>query len=313
MPDSSLPTLVLVHGGQHGGWCWRHVADHLRAAGARVFTPTITGVGERAHLLSKDITLQTAVQDVAAVLETEELQDVLLVGHSFGGVPVTGVADRMPERIRRLVYLDAAVCRDGQSVMDILPDDIRLPWLELSRRESGGVSLPIFFEPAAALGVADPDAQAWLNRRLTPHPTRTYTDKTQLRSPVGNGLPATYIVCDQPVFEGLSRCRDLAQELGWDIDTFPSGHDAMLAEPELLAGRLLALARGGAVRGPHLPSIFDPYISPITVHSRQGGIVWKWQCAHPRVHVATTTHTPLCTLPQPCTGRRRPRAAMRRA
>ena len=245
MSGPFLPPLVLVHGGQHGGWCWRHVADRLRGAGARVFTPTITGVGERAHLLSQDITLQTAVQDVAAVLETEELDDVLLVGHSFGGVPVTGVADRMPERIRRLVYLDAAVCRDGQSIMDTLPDDIRVPWLELSRRESDGMSLPIFFEPAAALGVTGPEAQAWLNRRLTPQPTRTYTDKTRLRNPVGNGLPATYIVCDQPVFEGLAESRDLAREMGWDIGTFPSGHDAMLAKPELLADRLLALAQAG--------------------------------------------------------------------
>jgi pimeloyl-ACP methyl ester carboxylesterase len=144
MCSLSLPPLVLVHGGQQGGWCWRYVADRLRGVGVRVFTPTVTGAGERAHLLSKDINLQTAVQDIAAVLETEELEDVLLVGHSFGGVPVTGVAGRMPERIRRLVYLDAAVCRDGQSIMDTLPDDIRVPWLDLSRRESGGVSLPIF-------------------------------------------------------------------------------------------------------------------------------------------------------------------------
>src|SRR5579875_3323603 len=98
-------TFVLVHGAWHGGWCWSRVAAILRGRGHRVFTPTQTGLGERAHLLSRDITFDTFVQDVVGVFEAEELEDVVLVGHSFGGSSISGVVDRMPERVRRLVYL----------------------------------------------------------------------------------------------------------------------------------------------------------------------------------------------------------------
>src|ERR1700678_102881 len=121
---TTAQTFVLVHGAWHGGWCWSRVADRLRAAGHRVFTPTQTGLGERKHLLSKDITLDTFTTDIVNVIEAEELSDIILVGHSFGGNAISGVADVMPERIRHLVYLDSLVVEGDKSPFDGLSAEV---------------------------------------------------------------------------------------------------------------------------------------------------------------------------------------------
>ena len=110
-----MADFVLVHGAWHGAWCWRKVIPPLWAAGHRVFAVTLTGLGERAHLLSKAITLDTHIADVVKVIETEELLDLILVGHSYGGVVITGVANRLAQRLRHLVYVDAMVLRPGES------------------------------------------------------------------------------------------------------------------------------------------------------------------------------------------------------
>jgi pimeloyl-ACP methyl ester carboxylesterase len=241
----ALPPFVLVHGGQHGGWCWRYVAQRLRAAGAEVFTPTLTGVGERAHLLSKEVSLETLIEDIVNVLECEELADVVLVGHSFGGLPVSGTADRAAERIRHLVFLDAALVQNGQSAADQIADEVFLPWLKLAQEQNGGLGLPIHFTPAD-LGVTNTDDAAWMTRRLTPHPTRGYTDKIRLGNPLGNGLPATYIGCNQDL--GLDSSRQLARDLGWNYVDLNVGHNAMLIAPDEVT-RLLLSAAGAQVAG----------------------------------------------------------------
>ena len=123
---------VLVHGAWHGGWCWRHVAERLREHGHQVFTPTLTGLGERAHLLDANTGLSSCIADIAGVIAAEELQDVVLVGHSFAGPVITGVADRMPERLKHLVYLDALVVQNGQSALSLFSAEVqqerRLPF-----------------------------------------------------------------------------------------------------------------------------------------------------------------------------------------
>ena len=149
-------TFVLVHGAFHGGWCWRDVAQSLRAAGHTVFTPTQTGLGERRHLLSRDITLDTFVLDVVNVIESEELGDVILVGHSFGGITITAVADRLPERLRHLVYLDAGVVHSGASVFAEYPAD-----LVAARRNAAAAS------PGASR-----------SRHRNPHSSASPTDRT---------------------------------------------------------------------------------------------------------------------------------------
>ena len=114
-------TFVLAHGSWHGGWCWKKVADRLRARGHAVYTPSYTGMGDRAHLLSKDITINTFAEDLVQVIQSEELSNVILVGHSFGGVPISGAADRVPERIAHLVYLDSVLVESGRSAFSYYP------------------------------------------------------------------------------------------------------------------------------------------------------------------------------------------------
>ena len=148
-----VKTYVLVHGGFHGGWCWHHVAHALRARGHSVFTPTQTGCGERAHLISKSITLDTFVDDIANVFLWEDLRDVILVGHSFGGNSISGVADRMPERIRQLIYLDAVMLEGGQTMFGQMPPEVAASRLKAAQASGGvGIAPP----EAAYFGIVDP-------------------------------------------------------------------------------------------------------------------------------------------------------------
>jgi pimeloyl-ACP methyl ester carboxylesterase len=241
-PRSGGLTFVLVHGAWHGGWCWARVAERLRADGHRVFTPTLTGLGERAHLISKAITLETFTQDVAAVIEAEELKDVVLVGHSFAGSPTSGAAERMPGRLRRLVYLDALIVEPGRSPFDSIPADLAAERRRLSQSTSGGLSLPNP-EPSA-FGVPDgPDAD-WVRRRLTPHPISTYESPLAIRGPIGAGLPRTYVHCTAPSYAALEASRRWVRATqGWEWREIATGHDAMVTAPGALSELLVRIAR----------------------------------------------------------------------
>lgn len=234
-------TFVLVHGAWHGGWCWHQVASLLRGRGHVVITPTQTGLGERAHLLSTSITLDTFVTDVANVLKWEDLTDVVLVGHSFAGSTISGVADRMRERVAELIYVDAAVLENGETPFSKLPKDLVEARTKAAQQSSGGLSLPV--PPASAFGVTDANQAAWLEARLTPHPFSTFVSPLNLANKVGNGLPATYIVCSDPIYAPLQASRDWVQRRGWKMREIRSGHDAMVIAPEALAD---ILDSGGA-------------------------------------------------------------------
>jgi pimeloyl-ACP methyl ester carboxylesterase len=243
--DTATPpkgtTYVLVHGAWHGGWCWNAVARILRADGHQVFTPTLTGLGERMHLLSKDIDLGVFIQDVVNVLEYEDLTNVVLVGHSFGGLPITGAADRVPQRIRQLVFLDAVVLEHGQTAFSRLAPEIVARRIAQSIETSGGLSIPV--PPASAFGVFEPAQVALLQRNCTPHPLKTFDDAMVLRGPVGGEIPKVYIQCTDPVYEPMQASRHFvrAQE-GWAWDEIKTGHDAMISAPEALAAKLLRYA-----------------------------------------------------------------------
>jgi pimeloyl-ACP methyl ester carboxylesterase len=226
-------TFVLVHGAWHGGWCWSKVAAILRGRGHTVLTPTQTGLGERSHLLSRSIDLDVCVTDIANVLKWEDLKDAILVGHSFGGNAISGVADRMPERIRHLVYLDAIILENGQSPFSRLPKDIVEGRIKVAQESSGGLSLPP--PPAAIFGITDPEQANWVQSRLTPHPFATFTSPLTLRNKVGNGLPATYIVCTDPIYPPLQSSRDWVKAQGWKMVEIAAGHDAMVIAPDRLA------------------------------------------------------------------------------
>lgn len=236
----SPQTFVLVHGMWHGGWCWSRVAEILRVRGHTVTTPTLTGLGERMHLISASITLDTLVADTVNHLKWEDLDEVVLVGHSFGGAPVSGAADQVRERIAKLIYLDASIMEDGETSFDLLAPDLADERTKLAQEFSSGLSLP----PAApeSFGVTDPDDAAWLVDRLTPHPFATLVTPLRLNQPCGNGLPAHYITCTWPVYRPAVLARERAQERGWPVTRLDSGHDAMVSDPELTADLLENLA-----------------------------------------------------------------------
>jgi pimeloyl-ACP methyl ester carboxylesterase len=238
---AAAQTFVLVHGAWHGGWCWIRVAERLRAADKRVFTPTQTGLGERRHLLSKDITLDTFIADIAGLIEAEELNDIVLVGHSFGGNAISGVADRMRERIRHLVYLDSLVVEGGKAPFDNLAADVVAARHKAAEESSGGLSLPN--PPPSAFGVLDAADAEWVRRRLTPHPLSTYTSKLNIKGPVGNNLPRTYIHCTNPSYAALQASRDWVKaQAGWRWAEIATGHDAMVSAPDELAGMLIGVS-----------------------------------------------------------------------
>ena len=239
--QTSRQTFVLVHGAWHGGWCWSRVADRLRAAGHRVFTPTQTGLGERRHLLSKDITLDTFAIDITNVIEAEELDDIVLVGHSFGGNAISGVADRMRERIRHLVYLDSLMIEGGKAPFDNLAADVVVARRQAAEESSGGLSLPN--PPPSAFGVLDTADAEWVKRRLTPHPLSTFTSKLNIKGPVGNNLPRTYIHCTNPSYNALQASRDWVKaQAGWRWTEIATGHDAMVSAPDELTHLLISVS-----------------------------------------------------------------------
>ena len=237
-----MATYVLVHGGAHGGWCYGPVARILRAAGHDVHAPTLTGVGERAHLLSPDVDLVTHITDIVQVLHYEDLRGVILVGHSYGGMVITGVADRATDRIGHLVYLDAATPADGQSLAELAA-----PLMNAARaraRVVDGVELVLYpgTEPMPNYGVTDPDAIAWMAERLTPHPFRCFEQPLRLTNEAAvRKIPETQIVCTSTLASRDPARMEPARAAGrlWDIDT---GHDLMITEPEKVAELLLRVA-----------------------------------------------------------------------
>lgn len=234
-------TFVLVHGAWHGGWCWRRVADLLGAAGHRVFCPTLTGVGERSHLLRPEVDLETHIGDVLGVLEAEELDRVVLVGHSYAGLVISGVAARAPQRLRQLVYLDALLVEDGRSWAEVFP-----PEVAEARRRSAAMTNGVKTLPApdpAIYGFADSADDDWVRRRLTPHPYAPFEQKVRWDGPLGNGLPRIYIDCVQPALAVLAELKDCYRgRPDWPFVELKTGHDAMVSAPAETAQLLLGLS-----------------------------------------------------------------------
>jgi pimeloyl-ACP methyl ester carboxylesterase len=236
-----MATYVLVHGGGHGGWCYQPVARILRSKGQEVYTPTLTGLGEREHLVSADVDLDMHIEDVVKVLHFEDLHDVVLVGHSYGGMVITGVADRARGRVGHRVYLDAAVPENGQSLVDHAGPVI------LAAREGArvvdGVEMVLYpgEDPMSFFGVTDPDQIEWMKTKLTPHPWRCFEQKLVLDDEEAvRRIPETHIVCTATLpVRDVETLTARSQGRFWDIDT---GHDLMISEPEAVAEMLLRLA-----------------------------------------------------------------------
>lgn len=234
---------VLAHGSWHGGWCWRAVADSLRKAGHQVFTPSFTGMGDRAHLLHKDITLDIFIDDLVQVILTEELDDVILVGHSFGGVPITGVAELIPERIRHLVYFDSVVLESGQTAFSNYPKADADARIAAAARATGGLAVPVLEHIPPVWGLERGTAEYdWVERRLSPHPLASYTTPLVLNNPIGNSLPRSYVHCTAPSHPLLETSRQLVRSLkGWNWIDIPAPHEAHITHPGLLVDILLKI------------------------------------------------------------------------
>ena len=236
-----MATYVLVHGGGHGGWCYQPVVRILQSKGQVVYSPTLTGLGEREHLLSPDVDLDTHITDVAKTLQFEDLRDVILVGHSYGGMVITGVADRVTDRVGHLVYLDAATPRNGESLVDHAGPVI------LAAREKArvvdGIELVLYpgEDPMSFYGVTDPEQIAWMKPKLTPHPWKCFEQKLVLENEAAmRRIPETHIVCTATLpVRDVEALKARSDGRLWDIDT---GHDLMISEPEAVAEMLLRLA-----------------------------------------------------------------------
>lgn len=234
-----MATYVLIHGAWHGGWYWKKVAPLLCAAGHDVLTPTLTGLGERAHLTHPGIDLDTHIADIVNVLAFEEVTDAVLVGHSYGGMVITGVADRVPEQVRHLVYLDAFIPANGESVNDHLPAELVARFEEDVRARGEGWCIP--FGSPEGYGVTDPTDVAWAAPKLVPQPVETFRQPIRMQRPATPAAASTYILCNQ--FEGFVGFAERVQhQPGWRCRELPTGHNAMITMPRELADLLLEVA-----------------------------------------------------------------------
>ena len=237
MEQTKQATFVLVHGAWHGGWCWKKLTPLLRSAGHEVFAPTLTGMGERSHLINPQINLDTHIQDITNVLEYEDLQNVILVGHSYGGMVIAGVAAKAGERLAQLVYLDAFLPENGKALQDYAP-----PLAELVDAQGAGWRLSSAWmgTPTEMFGVKDSADLAWVTPRLGDQPYGTFTQPVQLATNPNKSLRHSYIHLTKgpPFEEAAGRAKKQGLRM---YELFSAGHDAMVTQPKELAKILFEL------------------------------------------------------------------------
>ncbi|HVI47303.1 MAG TPA: alpha/beta hydrolase family protein [Chitinophaga sp.] len=234
------PVYVLVHGAWHGGWCWQKVSTKLRSQGSIVYTPTLGGLGEYKDVPHEGINLDTHISEIVNLLEMEDLHDVVLVGHSYGGLVIAGVADRIPERLSKLVFLDAMLADNGQSLLSLLPAEGQASFAKTAEPYKM-VSAPSL--PLEAFGLGK-ELQPWVAKRITLQPYKTLTQPLVLKHPFGNHLPLVYIACTKPqapFFKTFSEKAKASPD--WKYYELVTGHDAMLTAPDDLTSLLTSIAK----------------------------------------------------------------------
>lgn len=229
-----MTTFVLVHGAWHGGWCWRDVARSLRRDGHEVFTPTLTGLGERVHLQSPEAGLSMHIEDIVNVIEFENLRDVVLCGHSYGGMVITGVADRIPERLAALVYLDALVPEDGNSAFDLLLPERAEAFRKDAKSLGDGWLVPAV--SAEFFGVTDPVARDWVDDMCVPMAIHAFEESIHLSGRQREVQKKVYILAgayDPSSFQAYHE--RYKADPDWQVHSLPCGHDVMVVLPDELA------------------------------------------------------------------------------
>lgn len=234
-----MATFLVAHGAWSAGWAWKKMRPLLAARGHALWTPTYTGIGERAHLAHPGIDLSLHIEDVCRVIDCEDLRELILIGHSYGGMVATGVADRMADRVRKIVYLDAFVPRDGQSVADLLAPADRERMREGARSKGEGWRLA---PNPMAPDTVEADV-AWATPRRVPQPLQTFEQRLTLTGAVDR-LPRTYIYClkagPSDVFRQFAeRARN---EPGWNCLEIDATHNPHITLPDVLAGMLEKIA-----------------------------------------------------------------------
>ncbi len=225
-------TFVLVHGAWHGGWCWRLLRPFLK--GHEIYAPSLTGLGERKHLARSEIDLDTHIADVVSLLEMEDLREVVLVGHSYGGMVISGAADRVPERIARLVYLDAFVPENGRCALDYV-----VPERAARMREEGAKVGDITPPPLSLWGITQPEHMDFIKPREVRHPYRTMAQPIRLSGKAAR-IPKTFVHCSSPATGSFDQfATKYGNDPAWSFYELKTGHDAMILMPRAVAQILL--------------------------------------------------------------------------
>ena len=239
-------TFVLAHGTWHGGWVWKYVREYLEDLGHRVFTPTLTGCGERVHLSSPETGLDTHIQDIVNVIEFEDLTDVILVGHSFTGVAITGVADRLQGRIKHICFFDALVPFGDRMSGTPLNADGSIPEKFTKRAASfvDGYKMDMKAGyPLKMLLPEDHPRAEWVWSKITTHPAKTWTDALVLKNGGWENLSRSFIHCvGQEFAKSSEKMVGPARQLGWDFIELDIPRDGMVTDPQLVADTFLRLA-----------------------------------------------------------------------
>jgi pimeloyl-ACP methyl ester carboxylesterase len=232
-----MSTFVLVHGAWEAGWVWKSTAEHLRKSGHEVFTPSLTGLGERAHLMNRTIDLETHIADVLGVLRWEQIENATLVGHSYGGMVVTGVADRAHERIGSLIYLDAFVPKDGQSLFDLAHSERVAGMRRCAEQEGDGWYVPIAGAPLQQ--VTDPKEAALLRERCVSQPLATMTQRLKLSGDHLRVKKKVYVHAAGMSPSPFAKFAEEARRSGWPVEELPTHHFTMVSMPKETAEALM--------------------------------------------------------------------------
>ncbi|MBX3430266.1 MAG: alpha/beta hydrolase [Hyphomonadaceae bacterium] len=241
VPSQGAKTFVLVHGASHGGWCYERVAAILRSQGHRVLTPTLEGCGERVKEMSPRTNLTTHINDILSLIGSEQLENLYLCGHSYGGMVITGVADKIPERIRNLVFIDSVVPETGKCMNDYVFPRWQRPMLRLAVRILGGGYKLTPPPPAWYFKVNKAD-QAMVTRRLTAHPFPSLEEKIVLAGNADRIVGHTYIYATKFDFRPLTeQYQNAKARKGWKTYEVAAGHDIMIDAPKELARILSSL------------------------------------------------------------------------
>ncbi len=243
-----MTTFVLVHGAWHGGWCWWKTAPLLRDSGHLVYAPSLTGLGDREHLARlippAVLNLDLHIRDIVQLLDSDDLSNVVLVGHAYAGMVITGVAELRPERVGALVYVNGVAPENGEAMIDQLAA-VRGPEFVTRIQQYIADGEPYMAQPTAASEIAarwaitDPDDQAFVLPRLSPQPTLTFAQPVRTAKPEAASLPREFILCSESGFEPVA---DRAAANGWGVHHIDTGHDPMITEPAQLAQILLGIA-----------------------------------------------------------------------